>query len=378
MRKVYLENHQIVSPLGSTSQENIEAVTQGKSAMQSYHSPFMGDYVAGKISEIKLQERFKRLENAEAYTKLEKMMILAVAEVLQAHQEIPKEKIVFIIATTKGNVDALAEENPFSKERAKLPQLAKRLQHYFKLPETPIVVSNACISGGLAVSVAKKLIQNKTYDHAVVVGGDLVSEFTLTGFNSFQALAKGVCEPFSKDRTGINIGEAAAAVWVTSVKPKEEAIEIIGEATANDANHISGPSRTGEGLYLSVQKALQEAGILASEIDYISAHGTATLFNDEMESIAFHRLGLQHTPLNSLKAYYGHTLGASALLELIFSQVSLQENRVFKSLGYKNQGTSKALNMITTTEHKSLQIALKTASGFGGCNFAMLLKKETE
>ncbi|MGO2358683.1 MAG: beta-ketoacyl synthase N-terminal-like domain-containing protein [Mesonia sp.] len=378
MRNVYLGNHQIITPLGFTLQENIEAVTQGKSAIQAHHSPYIGGYVAGKISETKLQERFKSLGNAVAFTKLEKMMVLAVAEVLQAHQEIPKEKIALIIATTKGNVDALAEENPFSKERAKLPQLAKTLQEYFEFPKVPILVSNACISGGLAVSVAKQFIQNKTYDHAVVVAGDLVSEFTLTGFNSFQALAKGVCQPFSKERTGINIGDAAAAVWVTSVKPKEKAIQIIGEATANDANHISGPSRTGEGLFLSVERALQEAGILANEIDYISAHGTATLFNDEMESIAFHRLGLQKTPLNSLKAYYGHTLGASALLELIFSQVSLQENMVFKSLGYESQGTSKALNMITKTEHKPLQIALKTASGFGGCNFAMLLKKETE
>jgi len=378
MRKVYLENHQMITPLGFTSQENIKAVTQGKSAIQEHHSSSIGDYVAGKIPETKLQERFKALTNAERFTKLEKMMILAVAEVLQKHQEIPKEKIALIIATTKGNVDALAKENPFSKERAKLPQLAKTLQQYFGFPEEPILVSNACISGGLAVSVAKKFIQNKTFDHAVVVGGDLVSEFTLTGFNSFQALAKGVCQPFSKERTGINIGEAAAAVWVTSVKPKEKAIQVIGEATANDANHISGPSRTGEGLFLSVERALQEADILANEIDYISAHGTATLFNDEMESIAFHRLGLQHTPLNSLKAYYGHTLGASALLELIFSQVSLQENIIFKSLGYTTQGTSKTLNMITETAHQPLLVVLKTASGFGGCNFAMLLKKETE
>ena len=150
-------NHQIITPLGFTLQENIEAVTQGKSAIQAHHSPYIGGYVAGKISETKLQERFKSLGNAVAFTKLEKMMVLAVAEVLQAHsEEIPKEKIALIIATTKGNVDALAEKNPFSKERAKLPQLAKTLQEYFEFPKVPILVSNACISGGLAVSVAKQ------------------------------------------------------------------------------------------------------------------------------------------------------------------------------------------------------------------------------
>ena len=377
MRKVYLGNHQIISPLAFSSLQNLESVIQGISAIKKHKSSHIGEYYAGHISTNLLDEAFLELGKVEEYTKLEKMMILAVAEVLQEHSKIATDRIAFIIATTKGNIDTLSEESLFSKERAKLPALAKTLQEFFKLKETPIIVSNACISGGLGVSVAKKMIENESYDHAIVVGGDLVSEFTLTGFNSFQALAQEICKPFSKDRTGINIGEAAAALWVTSVKPKIDAVQIIGEATANDANHISGPSRTGEGLYISIQNAVREANIESHEIDFISAHGTATIFNDEMEAIAFNRAGLKNTPLNSLKAYYGHTLGASALLELIFAQESLLQNKVFKSLGFKEKGTTKALNVITKTEEKPLNIALKTASGFGGCNFAMLLKKET-
>ena len=103
----------------------------------------------------------------------------------------------------------------------------------------------------------------------------------------------------------------------------------MGDATCNDANHISGPSRTGEGLYRSVKAALKEANIGAAQIDYISAHGTATPFNDEMEAIAFSRLGMEEVPLNSLKGYFGHTLGASGLLETIVGMHFMMKNILF-------------------------------------------------
>src|SRR5690606_27897990 len=128
-------------------------------------------------------------------------------------------------------------------------------------------------------------------------------------------------------RSGINIGEAVATAFVTKDKGRlaEEAVAILGEASCNDANHISGPSRTGEGLYRSIRSALKQSTLETSEIDYISAHGTATLFNDEMEAVAFDRLGMGTIPLNSLKGYFGHTLGASGLLETLVGLHSLHQ-----------------------------------------------------
>ena len=122
------------------------------------------------------------------------------------------------------------------------------------------------------------------------------------------------CKPYSKNRSGVSLGEATAAVLV-SCSNESAKIKIIGDGAINDANHISGPSRTGEGLFRSIESALTEAKINANQIDYISAHGTATPFNDEMEAFAFNRLGLEKVPVNSLKGFYGHTLGASGLLE---------------------------------------------------------------
>ena len=247
-----------------------------------------------------------------------------------------------------------------------------RLCVHFK--NETIVLSNACVSGILAVAVAQRFINDGVYDEVIIVSGDLVSEFILSGFASFQAISNEPCKPFSKNRTGITIGEAVASVLVTS-KKKKNAIQVLGTGSCNDANHISGPSRTGEGLVMSIESALNEAKIDTNEIDYISAHGTATNYNDEMEAVAFGRLKMLETPINSLKGYYGHTLASSGLLETIIGIKSLENNTLISSLGFDELGVSENINVIKKTEKKELNIFLKTASGFGGCNTAVILRK---
>ena len=150
-----------------------------------------------------------------------------------------------------------------------------------------------------------------------------------------------------------------------------------GGSSSNDANHISGPSRTGEGLVRSVEKTLKRSGLRASDIDFISAHGTATVFNDEMESIAFGRTNLNQVPLNSMKGYFGHTLGAAGVLETIMSIVSMEKNILFPNLGFNETGTSVPLNIIQHMEQKELNTVLKTASGFGGGNASLILQKQS-
>jgi len=178
---------------------------------------------------------------------------------------------------------------------------------YFGFTTEPIVVSNACVSGVLAVAVAKRMMQSGVYDDAFLVAGDEVSEFVLSGFNSFQAMSENPCKPYDKDRNGVTLGEAVAAVYISSDESKIEkgTIKILGDGSVNDANHISGPSRTGEGLYRSIASALKEANVTSNQIDYLSAHGTATLYNDEMEAIAFNRLDLENVPVNSYKGFLG-------------------------------------------------------------------------
>jgi 3-oxoacyl-[acyl-carrier-protein] synthase-1 len=271
----------------------------------------------------------------------------------------------------------LEKKSNFSENRTYLSELGKTIQNFFSFKNEAIVLSNACVSGVLAISVAKRFISEGKYDHVFITSGDLVTKFILSGFNSFQALSAEPCKPYDKNRIGINLGEVAASALITSSAENlpKEAVEILGDATCNDANHISGPSRTGEGLFRSVKTALKEANLNASQIDYISAHGTATPFNDEMEAIAFNRLGLENVPLNSLKGYFGHTLGASGLLETIVGMHFMEKNILFSSKGFSDLGVSKRINIIKYNTPKKLQTFLKTASGFGGCNTAVILKK---
>ncbi|CAM1349460.1 beta-ketoacyl-[acyl-carrier-protein] synthase family protein [Tenacibaculum halocynthiae] len=375
MRNVYASYTNIISPLGFTTQENVNNILQKKSGIKRWENTKIFDepYYASQLNEKKVDEEFSKLsETVNEYTKLEKMMILSLSNVVNKTKDIRLGKIGVIISTTKGNIDALDKENKFSPKRAYLPKLGETIKSFFGFKEDPIIVSNACISGLLAVIMAKRFIQSSIYDTIFIVSGDIISEFTLSGFNSFKAISNAPCKPFSKNRNGVTLGEAAAAIVITAEK---EGVQIIGEASSNDANHISGPSRTGEGLFRSIKKAKQESKKYIEKIDYISAHGTATLFNDEMEAIAFNRMNLDEIPVNSFKGYYGHTLGASGLLETILGIESMKTDTLFPSLGFDELGASKAINVIKDTKKHKINAFLKTASGFGGCNAAAIFKK---
>tara|TARA_R110002124_G_scaffold17532_2_gene73048 strand:- start:23998 stop:25149 length:1152 start_codon:yes stop_codon:yes gene_type:complete len=380
MSKVYLSYNNIISALGFDSEtvvENIANEITGLhriSDLQMLPEAFYSSLISSENLDNSFQDLTPQVEN---YTKLEKMMIMSMAKIIGSSGIELNERVGLIISTTKGNIDTLELDSKFEKKRAYLSELGRVIKSFFGFKHEAIILSNACVSGVLAVAAAKRFINQGLYDHVFVVSGDLVSKFILSGFSSFQAMSENPCRPYSNDRDGINIGEVAASVLVTSERNNlpGEAVEILGEASCNDANHISGPSRTGEGLYRSVRSAMNEAEVSAEAIDYISAHGTATTFNDEMEAIAFNRLGLEKTPLNSLKGYFGHTLGASGLLETIVGMHSLQQNRLFRSLGFSELGVSKPLNIITETKRKDLSVFLKTASGFGGCNTAMIFQK---
>ncbi len=379
MNKVYISHNNIISSLGFTSDAvvgNIKNEVSGLQLITNNHvlpEPFYSSLIPTEI----LEDTFNSLNPKNAYTRLEQMMVASLHPVIEASNVELNERVGLIISTTKGNIDALDSANPFHKDRAYLNQLGTHVKDFFNFKNDAIVVSNACVSGILAIAVAKRYIQEGLYDHVFIASGDVVTAFILSGFNSFQALSNLPCKPYDSNRTGINIGEVAASALVSSTNANlaKESVEILGEGSCNDANHISGPSRTGEGLYRSMQSAFTQAGVSAKDIDYISAHGTATLYNDEMEAIAFNRMQLQDVPLNSLKGYFGHTLGASGLVETIIGMHSLHNNTLYASKGFETLGVSKPINVIKKTNQKTLHTFLKTASGFGGCNTSILFKK---
>lgn len=370
----FLGAHNIMSPLGFSSQANFDALLKGHSEIKKQLFPFStSEFVCSKINDSLLDAEFSVIADTKKYTFLEKLCILSIADVVkQSAIDLSSNDSLLILSTTKGNMDVLENKYPsLSLDRAYLPKMAAVIGNHFHCKHAPVIVSNACISGLLALIIAKRFIENKTYKNIIVCGTDLVSEFTLSGFRSFNALSDSVCKPFDLNRSGINLGEATASLLL-SADPISQ-LKITAGSSANDANHISGPSREGSGLFQSLTQTFKQAG--KEKVDFICAHGTATEYNDEMEAVAFSRAHLNSIPLHSLKAYYGHTLGAAGVLESIISLMSLQENTLIKSKGFETTGTSQTLNIITKTEKTHLNSCLKTASGFGGCNASAIFEK---
>jgi 3-oxoacyl-[acyl-carrier-protein] synthase-1 len=253
--------------------------------------------------------------------------------------------------------------------------MARHITRFFGNPNEPVIISNACISGVFALMMGSYYIREGLYEKVIVAGGDIISEFTLSGFQSLHALSQGICKPFDKNRDGINLGEACATVVLAGQAQSPSDIEIKGGATSNDANHISGPSKTGDGLAQAIHQALKYSGMSGGEIGYVSAHGTATLYNDEMEAKALHLAGLAEVPVNSLKGYVGHTLGAAGVLETILATWSLKKQVILASGGYSEHGVSLPLQVVKKNTQAVFTHCLKTASGFGGCNAALVLSK---
>ncbi|WP_413614296.1 beta-ketoacyl synthase N-terminal-like domain-containing protein [Flavobacterium sp. N1946] len=374
-KNVYITDTNCITPLGFDVASNWEALLKGQSGIQRFEKlGMLKSFYASVVNSDEIDAAFAPISNENHFTKLEKMLILALAPIIGNYTI--TNKTAFIFSTTKGNIELLEDKNN-TVEAAHLAVLAKKISSFFGFSTEPIVVSNACVSGVLAIAVAKRMIQAGAYDNAFVVAGDAVSEFVLSGFNSFQAMSEVPCKPYDEERNGVTLGEATAAVYLTAIgtEVRPGAVKVIGDGAVNDANHISGPSRTGEGLFRSIESAFTEAGMAKEKLDYISAHGTATLYNDEMEAVAFNRLGINKVSVNSLKGFYGHTLGASGLLETVIAIESTRNNQLIASKGFAKMGVSQPISVITKNEEKEINCFLKTASGFGGCNTAVLFEK---
>lgn len=365
---VFLGAAQVVSPLGTTLGENFDQAVAGYDGLNWLERPFsqVDRLYAGKITTPHAPG--SRLIHAVARQSIAGSLAAVVPEASAG------SRWLFVLCTTKGDIDYL-KAGDFA--RANPVNLMKELQAALPFTSTGTVVSCACISGIAGVSYAADRISAGHFDHALVLGIDLLSEFTTLGFASFFALEDGPCKPFDRNRKGLNLGEGAGSLVLSRNQElfSKTPFRYLGGATSNDANHISGPSRTGEGLVRAIIRTLRQAEREVGDIGFISAHGTGTPFNDDMESLAFSRMGLQHVPLNSLKGFFGHTLGASGLVELAMTMESMERGVFLKTKGCAEPGTVSEVHVLTENLVADIAVALKTASGFGGCNAAVLIEK---
>lgn len=358
-QEVYVGAEVIVSPLGESASTNFKAVLAGNSGIRLHRE------AGWKGSDVYLS----RFESAEAgsFRTILKRILTALSDAWDARLLASPDTLV-ILSSTKGDLPGDIR-NPF---QGPLTELVAG----YTLANPPMVISNACISGVLAINCAARMVKAGHYRHVVVLGCDVVSDFVLYGFQSLYAVSEGPCRPFDLDRSGVSLGEGGGAVVVSSEMSafRQRPARFLAGADANDANHISGPSRTGEGLVRAVSAAIRKSAIPKSEIGFINAHGTGTKFNDEMEAIAFDRMRLEATPLNSSKGYWGHTLGAAGVIETAACLQSLRNGIVPASKGFENPGTSKNLHILTKNTAPESGTFLKTASGFGGGNAALIIQ----
>lgn len=361
----YIIADNIISPLGETSEENYLSVKSGRSGIRAYE-PGTCNIPEGFNASL-LFEDFETLALKSAQKAIG-----------NAQLELKGKRTAFILSSTKGNIE----------ENISLADSAQRIASQLGIDAKPIVVCNACISGLSALILGNRLIDSGLYDAAIVCGCDTPRQFILSGFQSLKALSPEPCRPFDMERMGLNLGEAAATL-ILSKNPIQENSWRMGDGfIRNDAFHISTPSKTADGLYLSLQRTLEsfrkEVSSTCKQIDkkehlaFINAHGTATLFNDQMESVAIGRAGLSDLPANAYKSFWGHTMGAAGILETIISMKAIDDDTILGTKGFSELGVSGKMNICAENRPTDKKGFIKMLSGFGGCNATIWAAKSPE
>lgn len=366
----------IISPLGTTTDENISAIITGESMLERQENVFdlQEPFCASLLNRETLSQIFdKEVGQNSSLTFFEKLCVLSAKGAIEECNLSPREEnVLFILSTTKGNVGYL--EKSLTDDRCFLSNSASKVARFFGNHNTPLVVSNACISGVCAQIAAVRELLSGKYRYVVVIGCDVLSKFIVSGFQSFKALSPEQCKPYDKDRVGLNLGEAVGTIILKAGNPsKDTDWQYVASAIHNDANHISGPSRTGEGTYRVLNDILNEVSV--EEIGFVNVHGTSTAYNDEMESIAIHRANLDAVPVNGLKGYYGHTLGAAGIIETILSMKAIDQGLVLATKGFEHIGTTYPVNMSNQIRKTDKTVFIKILSGFGGTNAGIAYRK---
>ena len=345
---IYKVADNILSPLGLTTEQNYQAVMSGRSALEHYGRQW-------DVPDTSL-------------TRFESLVVSSVRQAMtDGDFDISGRNVVFILSTTKANVEYLGRDDATS-DLLHPGESAQRICRVLGVTTTPVVMCNACVSGLSAIILASRLLEQRQYDYAIVCGADVLSRFVTSGFESLKTVSASPCRPFDIDRQGMNLGEAAATIVLgTSGGPWA----IQAGAVRNDAYDITAPSKKGEGAYRCLQAVLQD--VSTDELALVNAHGVASMFMDQMESVAIERAGLTAVPVNSLKGYFGHTLGAAGVLETVLTMYALEQGTIIGTMGFEELGVSGQIQVTAQHQPTEKRSFIKMLSGFGGCNAALLV-----
>lgn len=354
---VFCIGKSVVTPLGNEVAEVFSAVREGRSALRLYPQAFPG-------TEPVFASLFP-LEGREERSLFQEICLEAARKaVADAGVDPASPRTGLVLCSVKGEIEALGRAD------VSLAASARKLADALGVVTPPLVVSNACISGLAGLIEGRRLLMAGVYDQVLVVGAEVHSRFIVSGFQSLKALSDEACKPFDAARKGLNLGEAAAAMVLSN---SAGAWELVEGVVRNDANHISGPSRTGEGSYNALQAVLP--CVKREDLAFVSVHGTSTLYNDEMESIALDRAGLTDLPVSALKGTFGHTMGAAGILESILGMEAVEAGIVLPVRGFETLGVSRPIRVSAAEVPARGNAFVKLLSGFGGVNGACVFRK---
>lgn len=270
----------------------------------------------------------------------------------------------------------------FDYRRQTLCAPSEFLSAWLELSGPAYTLSTACTSGARALLSAKRLLQLGLCDAVICGGVDSLCKLTINGFASLDAVDDGLCLPFSANRRGINIGEAAALFLMEREASQDGTrIALLGAGASSDAWHISAPEPNGVGAVQAMQAALQDASLSTADIGWVNLHGTGTTHNDAMESQAMQTLFAQGVPCASTKALSGHTLGAAGALEAAFSWIALcadnTEGKLPPHVWDAQQDSTLPVLDLSTAQHRfdasKPRVVMSNSFAFGGNNASLIL-----
>ncbi|MGO8914984.1 MAG: beta-ketoacyl-[acyl-carrier-protein] synthase family protein [Stellaceae bacterium] len=237
------------------------------------------------------------------------------------------------------------------------------------------VVSSACATTGKVFANAARMIAAGLCDAAVVGGADTLCATTLYGFQSLNVMSEEPCRPFDAERSGISIGEAAGfALLERPIAGNDDSgVLLLGVGESSDAYHMSSPHPEGVGARLAMERALVAAGLVPRDIDYVNLHGTATPIGDAAEDRAVSELFGSATPCSSTKGYTGHTLGASGIVEAVFSALAILHEMLPGSPHTRTVDPSFRSRYVVASENARIDRVMSNSFGFGGANCSVLL-----
>jgi len=310
----------------------------------------------------------------------------------RAIQTYGRERIGVVLGTSTSGIDEASRglahylrEQQFPGEydyrQQELGAPANFLADWLQLSGPAYVISTACTSSARALMSAQRLLDLGLCGAVLCGGVDSLCKLTLNGFSALEAVSDQRCNPFSANRNGINIGEAAVLFLMSQQRSDGPAIALLGSGASSDAHHISAPEPSGRGALQAMQKALSRAQLQAAHISYLNLHGTATQHNDAMESLAVATLFPDGVACSSTKPMTGHTLGAAGALEAAFCWLSLSADNPQQALpphvwDAQPDPDLPALKWVTASERLSSiapRYLMSNSFAFGGNNVSLII-----